>query len=84
MPVELKAVLNQQLANKRRQLCQAIPLVETKIMVLANGDVKWPPTILTWLLAPFKDPEIGGVGTSQRVIRLRGGGVNYIAILELV
>jgi cellulose synthase/poly-beta-1,6-N-acetylglucosamine synthase-like glycosyltransferase len=66
-------VLKVPVANKRRQLCQAIPLVKTKILVLADGDVKWPSTILPWLLAPFEDPKIGGVGTSQRVTRPESG-----------
>lgn len=49
-------ILKVPLANKRHQLCRAIPLVETKIIVLADGDVKWPSTILPWLLAPFEEP----------------------------
>jgi len=60
-------------ANKRLQLCQAIPKVETDIVVLADGDVTWPSTILPWLLAPFEYPDIGGVGTSQRTRRLKTG-----------
>ncbi len=55
-------ILKVSVANKRRQICKAIPLVKTKILVLVDGDVKWPPTILPWLLAPFEDPKIGGVG----------------------
>jgi cellulose synthase/poly-beta-1,6-N-acetylglucosamine synthase-like glycosyltransferase len=66
-------VLKVPAANKRRQLCRAIPLVETKILVLADSDVKWPSTILPWLLAPFENPEISGVGTSQRVTPLKSG-----------
>ena len=60
-------------ANKRYQLCRAIPLVETDIVVFADGDVTWPSTILPWLLAPFKDPKMGGVGTFQRARRLKTG-----------
>jgi cellulose synthase/poly-beta-1,6-N-acetylglucosamine synthase-like glycosyltransferase len=68
-------VLKVPAANKRRQLCQAIPLVKTKIIVLADDDVKWPSTILPWLLAPFENPKIGGVGTCQRVERLEIGPI---------
>jgi cellulose synthase/poly-beta-1,6-N-acetylglucosamine synthase-like glycosyltransferase len=60
-------------ANKRHQLCRAIPLVETDIVVFADGDVTWPSTILPWLLAPFEDPKMGGVGTFQRARRLKTG-----------
>ena len=62
-------------ANKRLQLCRAIPEVETDIVVFADGDVTWPSTILPWLLSPFENPEIGGVGTSQRARPLRTGPV---------
>jgi hypothetical protein len=58
-------------ANKRLQLCKAIPEVKTDIMVFANGDITWPFIIIPWLLAPFENSEIGGVRTSQRVRRLK-------------
>ncbi|KAH8799643.1 glycosyltransferase family 2 protein [Xylogone sp. PMI_703] len=61
------------MANKRHQLCRAIPPIKTEIVVFADGDVTWPSTILPWLLAPFEDKQIGGVGTSQRVRRLKTG-----------
>jgi cellulose synthase/poly-beta-1,6-N-acetylglucosamine synthase-like glycosyltransferase len=60
-------IFKAQIANKRRQLCQAIPQVKTRIVVLVDDDVMWPSEILPWLLAPFEDPRIGGVGTCQRV-----------------
>ena len=56
-------------ANKRRQMCRAIPEVKTKITVFADDDVSWPPRILHWILAAFEKPDIGGVGTSQRLRR---------------
>ena len=58
-------------ANKRRQMCRAIPEVTTSITVLADDDVLWPSTILDWILAPFEDPRMGGVGTCQRLERAR-------------
>jgi cellulose synthase/poly-beta-1,6-N-acetylglucosamine synthase-like glycosyltransferase len=66
-------IFKAQIANKRRQLCQAIPQVKTRIVVLVDDDVMWPSEILPWLLAPFEDPRIGGVGTCQRVRRLGTG-----------
>ena len=60
-------------ASKRFQVCEAIPLVETLITVMADDDVIWPSTILPWLLTPFEDEKIGAVGTSQRVRRIKTG-----------
>ncbi|KAI9783178.1 MAG: hypothetical protein M1816_001468 [Peltula sp. TS41687] len=56
-------------ANKRRQMCRAIPEVHTPITVFADDDVTWPCTILRWMLAAFERQDIGGVGTSQRLRR---------------
>jgi len=62
-------VVNSSAANKRRQLCRAIPEVTTKITVLADDDVVWPRRLMSWILAPFEDSEMGGVGTNQRLWR---------------
>ena len=56
-------------ANKRLQTCHGIPMVQTEITVLADDDVLWPRTILPWILAPFEDDRMGGVGTCQRLVR---------------
>ena len=66
-------VLQSPVASKRLQVCRAIPLVNTSITVMADDDVIWPSTILPWLLAPFEDEKIGGVGTCQRARRLETG-----------
>ena len=56
-------------ANKRRQLCRAIPEVETKITLLLDDDVWLPEKFTKWILAPFEDPGVGGVGTNQTIRR---------------
>ena len=56
-------------ANKRLQMHEAIPEVRTSITVFADDDVSWPRTILPWILAPFEDSVMGGVGTCQRLRR---------------
>ena len=56
-------------ANKRRQMCRAIPEVRTRITVFADDDVSWPSTILQWVLAAFEEERVGGVGTCQRLRR---------------
>lgn len=48
--------------------------ITTRITIMADDDVTWPSTIMPWILAPFEDPRIGGVGTCQRVKRVREGG----------
>lgn len=65
-------ILISSFTSKRLQLCIAIPLVKTLVTVLTDDDVVWPDTILPWLLAPFEDSKIGGVGTSQRIRRISG------------
>jgi len=62
-------VLSIREANKRRQLCRAIPEVSTAITIFVDDDVTWPAKVLQWMLAPFEDPKMGGVGTSQRLKR---------------
>ncbi|KFH43831.1 Hyaluronan synthase-like protein [Hapsidospora chrysogenum ATCC 11550] len=66
-------VLDTPIANKRIQVCEALPRVKTAITIMADDDVTWPSTLMPWILAPFEDPKIGGVGTCQRVRRERTG-----------
>ncbi|KAI0976698.1 glycosyltransferase family 2 protein [Xylaria arbuscula] len=65
-------VLFTPIANKRLQVCEALPKVNTSITIMADDDVTWPSTLLPWILAPFEDPKMGGVGTCQRVRREPG------------
>jgi len=62
-------VLSIEHPNKRNQMCEAIPHVKTDITIFADDDVAWPTTCLPWMLAPFENPAVGGVGTSQRLKR---------------
>lgn len=57
-------------ANKRRQVCHALPLVKTAITVLVDDHVYWPSErFLPTILAPFEDPKVGGLGTNKAVRR---------------
>ncbi|KAF2483587.1 nucleotide-diphospho-sugar transferase [Neohortaea acidophila] len=69
------SVLSIREANKRRQMCRAIPQVSTRITIFVDDDVIWPSTVLPWILAPFEDPRTGGVCTSQRLKRAEGAGI---------
>jgi hypothetical protein len=60
-------------ANKRQQICEVIPMVQTNIVILCDDDVTWPKTMLPWILAPFENKKMGGVGTCQRVKRVEIG-----------
>ncbi|MCJ1418581.1 hypothetical protein MMC32_004929 [Xylographa parallela] len=62
-------VLSVSQPNKRRQMVRAIPEVRTSITIFADDDVRWPKTILPWMLAPLEDAVYGGVGTNQRLRR---------------
>lgn len=61
-------VLTVPYANKRLQMSHGIKHCNTDIIVFADDDAIWPPTMLPCMLAPFEDQQVGGVGTSQRVL----------------
>ncbi|KAI8073332.1 glycosyltransferase like family 2-domain-containing protein [Gongronella butleri] len=54
-------------ASKREQMVQGIQQTDTDILVFADDDAIWPPTMLAYILASFEDASVGGVGTSQTV-----------------
>lgn len=77
-------VLSIREANKRRQMCRAIPEVHTAITVFVDDDVIWPRKVLQWMLAPFEDERMGGVGTSQRLKRADGFSIwNFLGAAYL-
>lgn len=51
--------------GKRSALGTGIRQARMDIIVLCDSDTSWEPGLLGELLAPFKDPEVGGVGTRQ-------------------
>ncbi|KAE9400315.1 hypothetical protein BT96DRAFT_965400 [Gymnopus androsaceus JB14] len=60
-------VLTVPFANKRLQMSHGIRNTTTDIIVFADDDAIWPPTLLPYVLACFEDQKVGGVGTSQRM-----------------
>ncbi|KAG9043864.1 hypothetical protein FS837_009046 [Tulasnella sp. UAMH 9824] len=60
-------VLTVPFANKRLQMVHGIRNTTTDIICFADDDAIWPPKMLPYILAPFEDQKVGGVGTSQRV-----------------
>ncbi len=63
-------VLTVPYANKRLQMSHGIKHTTTDIIVFADDDAIWPPTLLPYMLACFEDQKVGGVGTSQRVMQV--------------
>ena len=53
---------------KRNSLTIGIRAATQPIVVLSDSDTLWEPDLLEKLLMPFADPEVGGVGTRQRVL----------------
>ncbi|KAG0172215.1 hypothetical protein DFQ28_011280 [Apophysomyces sp. BC1034] len=53
--------------NKRVQMVEGIRRTQTDIVVFADDDAIWRPTMLEYILACFEDESVGGVGTSQAV-----------------
>ncbi|KAJ3378278.1 hypothetical protein HDU92_007546 [Lobulomyces angularis] len=56
--------------NKRKQMVAGINEVKTQLIIFADDDVLWPSKMGEWIIAPFEDPRIGGVGTSQTVLSI--------------
>jgi cellulose synthase/poly-beta-1,6-N-acetylglucosamine synthase-like glycosyltransferase len=53
--------------GKRSALGVALRRAKMEIVVLCDSDTSWEPGLLANVIAPFKDPKIGGVGTRQNV-----------------
>jgi len=51
--------------GKRSALGVAIRYARQEILLLTDSDTSWEPGLLSAVLAPFADPEVGGVGTRQ-------------------
>lgn len=53
--------------GKRSALGAGIRQARCDILILSDSDTNWRPGLLAAVLAPFKDPRVGGVGTRQNV-----------------
>lgn len=51
--------------GKRSALGVGIRRATSEILVLADSDTEWEPGLLAAVLAPFRNPKVGGVGTKQ-------------------
>ena len=57
--------------GKRAALADGIKAASSQIVILVDSDTIWEPGLREAVLAPFRDPGIGGVGTRQNVYRPR-------------
>jgi cellulose synthase/poly-beta-1,6-N-acetylglucosamine synthase-like glycosyltransferase len=51
--------------GKRSALGVGIRRASKDILILADSDTRWEPGLVRSVLAPFEDPQVGGVGTRQ-------------------
>jgi hyaluronan synthase len=57
--------------GKRSALAVGIRTASSEIVVLVDSDTRWMPGLLEAIQMPFKNSEIGGVGTQQNVYQRR-------------
>eukprot|EP00899_Mesostigma_viride_P025550 jgi/Mesvir1/617/Mv02048-RA.1 len=75
------------IANKRRQMMLGVKAAKTPYIVFVDDDVIFPERAMAWILAPFADPAVGAVGTSQiarpsaETVRLRKGKMTVWEIM---
>ncbi|KAI7853630.1 polysaccharide synthase [Circinella umbellata] len=69
-------------ANKRNQMVAGINATKTEILVFADDDAIWKPSMLDYILACFEDLKMGGVGTSQTVHAVNPNG--YQTVWEVI
>ncbi|MDP3043042.1 MAG: glycosyltransferase [bacterium] len=56
--------------GKREALSDGIKAAKYNIIALVDSDTIWEPNIKKIMLAPFKDPSVGGVGPRQDVLSI--------------
>ncbi|WP_053650329.1 glycosyltransferase [Streptomyces sp. XY431] len=61
-------VLTTDRADKREALRQGWQAVSAELVALVDSDVVWEPGVAAAVRAPFTDPEVGGVATSQSAL----------------
>jgi hyaluronan synthase len=55
--------------GKRSALARGIRAAQGEIVALVDSDTAWERDVKSWLLAPFADVSVGGVGSRQAVLR---------------
>ncbi|MGH3459491.1 glycosyltransferase [Aeromicrobium sp.] len=55
-------------AGKRRAVCLGVRMATSDIVVLVDSDTLWTDGTLSELVRPFRDPDVGGVTSRQRIL----------------
>ncbi|WP_042363824.1 glycosyltransferase family 2 protein [Streptacidiphilus neutrinimicus] len=58
-----------EIPGKRNALKVGLEMSSGEIAVLVDSDTVWTPNTLSELVKPFRDPEVGGVTTRQRILQ---------------
>jgi glycosyltransferase involved in cell wall biosynthesis len=58
--------------GKRDALAKGWREASTPLVALVDSDTIWDQAVASWVMAPFADPDIGGVGTRQNVYKPKG------------
>jgi cellulose synthase/poly-beta-1,6-N-acetylglucosamine synthase-like glycosyltransferase len=58
--------------GKRDALAVGWRLATTPLVALVDSDTIWDDDVARWIMAPFADPAVGGVGSRQNVYKPRG------------
>lgn len=66
--------------GKRHALVRGVGAATNPIIVLCDSDVIWKDNLVTEILKPFADPQVGGVGTRQIVAEVGNGIMRRIAM----
>lgn len=59
--------------GKRNAVDLAVELARGDVVVLVDSDTMWTHDTLRELVKPFRDPQVGGVSTRQRILRPERG-----------
>lgn len=71
------SVLSTAVPGKRDALVKGWNAASTPLVALVDSDTIWDDDVARWVMAPFADPAIGGVGTRQNVYRPDGIWQNF-------
>jgi hyaluronan synthase len=70
-------VMSTNVPGKRDALVKGWTAARTDLVALVDSDVIWEDDVSMWVMAPFADPEIGGVATRQNVYKPKGIWQNF-------
>ncbi|MCU1600508.1 MAG: pgaC 1 [Frankiales bacterium] len=77
LPTGRMRVLETDVPGKRDALSKGYRAARTALIALADSDTIWADDVAPWVMAPFADPDVGGVGTRQNVWQPKGLWQNF-------